>query len=70
MASSLRHSAENSDNHREKTWQDIAERVTKEQDSEKLTQLTHELLDALDETTKQRRPRPQPVSKGHGKRLS
>ena len=33
----------------QKAWEIIANRVTKEQDPEMLTELTHELIDALDE---------------------
>ena len=33
----------------QETWKDIADRVSKEQDSQKLTELTNELIDALDE---------------------
>jgi hypothetical protein len=32
-------------------WKDIAERVSKEQDSQKLSELTNELIHALDERT-------------------
>jgi len=39
-----------------KPWEDIAERVCHEQDSQKLTELTKELIEALDVDTKQRRP--------------
>jgi ribosomal protein S7 len=39
-------------------WKDIAERVSKEQDSQKLTKLTNELIDALNEHTKYSQPAP------------
>jgi hypothetical protein len=37
-------------------WKEIAERVSKEQDSPKLTELTNELIHALDERTSIRKP--------------
>jgi hypothetical protein len=43
----------------QKTWEDIAERVSHEQNPEKLTELAHELIEALDEQAKLRRPQQQ-----------
>ena len=40
-------------------WKDIADRVSKEQDSQKLTELTNELIDALNERTKCSQPNPE-----------
>ena len=33
----------------QKAWEELAERVSHEQDSQKLTELTKELIEALDE---------------------
>ncbi len=70
MGSSLRHSAPSADHHQEKTWKDIAERISNEQDSEKLSQLTNELIDALDDRVKKGRAKPQPMDQEHGKKLA
>jgi hypothetical protein len=40
----------------QKTWEDIAERGSHEQNPEKLTELAHELIEALDEQAKLLRP--------------
>ena len=40
-------------------WREIAERVSKEQDAQKLTELTNELIEALDERTKCSQPHPE-----------
>ena len=50
MATSLPHNP----NHQEKTWQDIAEHILNEQDSQKFDELTNELTVALDQQAKQR----------------
>ena len=47
-------------------WKDIAERVSKEQDSQKLTELTNELIEALNEQTKYTQPNPED-QQGRGK---
>jgi len=37
-------------------WEKVAERVAKEQDPKKLTELANGLIERLDEATKRRRP--------------
>lgn len=53
---------ENRTHHQHKTWQDLAERLIKEQDSQKFSELAAELIDVLDGPTTQRRPEPTPVN--------
>lgn len=41
----------NDDPHSERSWREIAEQVTKEQDSGKVTELSEELIEALEKET-------------------
>lgn len=56
--------------HQKKTWLDIAEHVMNEQDSQKLSELTNELIVALDEKAKQRQPEPKPAAEVQARRKS
>ena len=42
----------------QKAWEELAERASHEQDSQKLTELTKELIEALDEQTCQQQGHP------------
>ena len=41
----------------QKAWEDIAKRVSREQDPQKLSELVSELLDALDQQAEQKQPK-------------
>ena len=45
----------------QESWEKVAERVSKELDPKKLTELANLLIEKLDEATKQRRPEHMPT---------
>lgn len=49
----------------QKAWENIAERVSREQDPQKLSELVSELLDALDQQAEQKQPKQS--ERTHGK---